>query len=261
VSEVAADAAYVRSLERGLAVLRALDAPPPGRTIADVSRATDLPRAAVRRALLTLQQLGYVRADNAHYRLTPRVLELGYAYLSSLEIGDLAQPHIEALSDELGEASALTVLDGAETVCVASAKPKRILTTSARVGTRFPAAATASGRVLLAALSPLDLDAVLGTGPLPRYTRRTITSQERLRAEIVRVRRQGYSLVDEELEDGLRATAAPIHDAAGTVIAAANVAANASRTTLDAVRNKILPQLLLTARRIEDDLRRSRPDA
>ncbi len=246
---------FVQSLERGLAVIRAFGAESPSLTLSEVARATGLTRAATRRFLLTLGDLGYVRTDGRRFELTPRVLELGYAFLSSISLPEVAEPHLERLVADVHESSSVSVLDGDDIVYVARVPTSRIMRVSINVGTRFPAYATSMGRVLLAAMEPAELDAFLGRAELVRLSARTITSEPKLRAELARVRRQGWAMVDQELEQGLRSVAAPIRDRGGQVVAAVNLSAHASRTTLDAVKRTLLPPLLATAERIEADLR------
>ena len=245
---------FVQSLERGLLVIRAFSAERPTMTLSDVARETRLTRAAARRFLLTLADLGYVRTDGRLFSLTPRVLELGYAYVASAGLPDVAQPHLEDLSARVHESASVSVLDGDDILYVARVATSRIMTVSIRVGTRFPAAATSMGRVLLADRDEPDIDAFLGRMRLEPLTRFTITDPARLRAELLRVREQGYAIVDQELEEGLRSLAAPIRDATGRVIAAANVSAQANRSSIEDVRRGLLPALLETAKRIEADL-------
>ncbi len=215
--------------------------PGPGQTLADVARGTGLTRAAARRFLLTLERLGYVRCDGRLFSLTPRVLELGYSFLSSMELPEIAQPHLQALVERVHESSSVSVLDGHEVVYVARVPAqRRIMTVTISVGTRFPAFLTSMGRVLVAGLSDDTLDAL---GP-----------PAELRKEIERVRVRGYAIVDQELEVGLRSVAAPIRDPSGTVVAAVNVSAHISRRTLEDVRTVLLPPLLETAAAIERDL-------
>ncbi|MGW4466429.1 IclR family transcriptional regulator [Micromonospora sp. NPDC004704] len=246
---------FVQSLERGLAVIRAFDAVHPQLTLSEVARATGLTRAAARRFLLTLVELGYMRTDGRLFSLRPRVLELGYAYLSSLSLPEVAQPHMEALVAQVHESCSMSVLDGDEVVYVARVPTKRIMAVAISVGTRFPAYATSMGRVLLAG-QPADwLAGYLDTAQLRPLTRRTITDPAKLRAALTRIGSQGFALVDQELEEGLRSLAAPIHGEDGSVIAALNVSAHASRGTSEVIRRELLPPLLATARRIEEDLR------
>ena len=245
---------FVQSLERGLSVVRAFSADAPELTLSDVARSTGLTRAAARRFLLTLADLGYVHTDGRMFALTPRVLELGYAYLSSLTLPEVAEPHLERLVAEIRESSSVSVLDDADVVYVARVPTSRIMTVSINVGTRFPAYATSMGRVLLAGLSPDELDAYFsGVTPM-RLSPRSTTSERSLRAELARVRAQGWAIVDQELEVGLRSIAVPIRDRNGRVIAAANVSAHASRRTTGDMERDLLPPLLATAARIEADL-------
>jgi IclR family pca regulon transcriptional regulator len=246
---------FVQSLERGLAVIRAFGADAPSPTLSEVARATGLTRAATRRFLLTLGDLGYVRTDGRRFELTARVLELGYAFLSSISLPEVAEPHLERLVAEVHESSSVSVLDGDDIVYVARVPTSRIMRVSINVGTRFPAYATSMGRVMLAGMPPGELDNFLARVELRRLSSRTITSESALRAELDRVREQGWALVDQELEDGLRSVAAPIRDRDGAVVAAVNLSAHASRTSAQAIRRGLLPPLLATAARIEADLR------
>lgn len=250
----AREAHFVRSFERGLAVIRAFDAEHPALTLSEVARTCELPRAAARRFLLTLVDLGYVHTDGRLFRLTPRVLELGYAYLSSLTLPDLAEPHLERLVTQVGESSSLCVLDGDAIVYVARVPTSRIMTETTTVGTRFPAHVTSVGRVILAQLPDEEIEARLARADLEPLTDRTIVSADRLRTELRRVRRQGYALVDQELEKGLRSVAAPVRDRDGTVVAAVNIPVHAGRNSVESVRRDLLPHLLATVARIEADL-------
>ncbi|MGC7096922.1 IclR family transcriptional regulator [Amycolatopsis lurida] len=245
---------HVQSLDRGLAVIRAFGADAPELTLSDVARITGLTRAAARRFLLTLADLGYVRTDGKYFSLTARVLELGYAYLSSMSLPEVATPHLERLSAEVHESSSVSVLEGGDIVYVARVAVSRIMTVSINVGTRFPAYATSMGHVLLAGLPDDRLDEYLAQARLDRLTAHTLTSEAALRAELAEVRGRGWALVDQELEEGLRSVAAPIRSREGKVVAAVNVSTHASRTTLDAVRDEMVPRLLAAAERIEADL-------
>ncbi|MEV2277027.1 IclR family transcriptional regulator C-terminal domain-containing protein [Nocardiopsis sp. NPDC049922] len=245
---------FVQSLERGLSVLRVFSAERPSMTLSDVARATDLTRAAARRFLLTLVDLGYVRTDGRLFYLTPRVLELGYAYVCSAGLPDVAQPHLEDLSARVRESASVSVLDGDDIVYVARVATLRIMTVAITVGTRFPAAPTSMGRVILAGFDDEALNSYLARADLPKLTRHTITDRARLRAELHRVRQRGYAVVDQELEEGLRAVAAPIRDASGRVVAAVNVSAQAGRSSFDDIHHRLLPALVETAALIEADL-------
>ena len=249
------DSDFVQSLDRGLAVIRAFG---PGRerlSLSDVARETGLTRAAARRFLLTLVKLGYVRSDGREFSLRPLVLELGYAYLSGLAMPEIASPHLEELVARVRESSSICVLDGQHIVYVARVPTKRIMTVAISVGTRFPAYATSMGRVLLAGMNPDDLEKYLSEADFEAFTARTVTDPDRLREIVREVGRQGYAIVDQELEEGLRSIAAPIHGAGNAVIAAINLSGHASRVSLAAMRAVLLPALLETAGRIEADLR------
>jgi IclR family transcriptional regulator, pca regulon regulatory protein len=251
---------FVQSLDRGLAVIRAFGPDRERLSLSDVAKATGLTRAAARRFLLTLVSLGYVRSDGRMFSLRPRVLELGYAYLSGLTLPDIAGPHMEELVARLHESSSISVLDGHQIVYVVRVPTKRIMTVAISVGTRFPAAATSMGRVLLAELSPAELENYLSKVKLDSYTSKTVTDTDRLREIVAEVARQGYAIVDQELEEGLRSVAAPIRGATEVGTAAINVSAHASRVSMTALRGEILPALLETVGQIETDLRAlSRP--
>ncbi|WP_338784417.1 IclR family transcriptional regulator C-terminal domain-containing protein [Streptomyces sp. DG1A-41] len=250
---------FVRSFERGLAVIRAFDAEHPALTLSEVARACELTRAAARRFLLTLADLGYVHTDGRRFRLTPRVLELGYSYLSSYTLPQIAEPHLEQLVARVRESSSLCVLDGDDIVYVARVPTRRIMTASITVGTRFPAYVTSVGRVILAHLPDEDVEVRLARAELKPLTARTITTPEALRTELRRVRRQGYAVVDQELEEGLRSVAAPVRDRDGDAVAAVNIAVHAGRNSVDSVRRDLLPHLLATVAGIEADLRITSP--
>ena len=244
---------FVQSLERGLSVIRSFDAENARLTLAEVAQRTGLTRATARRLLLTLEDLGYVSSNARHFSLTPRVLDIGYAYLSSLNIEQIAQPYLEALSERVNESVSVTVLDGADIIYVARVPTKRIMTISLGLGSRLPAHCTSMGRVLLAELSPAELAAIVPERLEPR-TEHTITDRASLETELADVRRQGWALVDEELEVGLRSLAAPLRDASDRAVAAMNVSTHAGRTTTDEIHDQILPAVLAVARDIGDAL-------
>ena len=245
---------YVQSLARGLAVIRAFDESRPEMTLSEVARATDLSRAAARRFLHTLAQLGYVWSDGRVFTLTPRVLELGFAYLSSVSLPEIAQPHLERLVSQVHESASVSVLDGDDIVYIARVPTSRIMTVSINIGTRFPAYATSMGRVLLANLPADELDPFLSRVRLDPLGPHTLSSPDELRQELARIRERGFALVDQELEAGLRSIAAPVRNRAGRVIAAANISSHASRTTGAEARENLLPPLLETTANIEADL-------
>lgn len=248
-------AGYVQSLERGLAVIACFSADRPRLTLSEVARQVGLSRAAARRALITLQTLGYVRSEGRDFYLTPRVLTLGYAYLSSLSLADVAQAHLTNLANEVHESCSASVLDDSDIVYVARAATKRIMTISLSVGTRLPAYATSMGRVLLAALRDDQLAVYLDNTTLAPLTERTIVDRDRLRTEVERTRTRGWCLVDQEFEAGVRSIAVPVHDAAGRVVAAVNTSAHATRVPLTTLQKSFLPKLRDCAAAIDAELR------
>lgn len=248
---------FVQSLARGLAVIRAFDASDPELTLSEVARATGLTRATARRFLLTLLELGYLRTDGKRFALTPRVLELGYSYLSGLSLPEVAQPYLEALSRELGESTSASVLDGGDIVYVARVPTRRIMTIGITIGTRFPAHVTSMGRVMLAALDPAALDAYFARLEPVALTAQTELDPAQLRQALDRARRDGWALVDQELEEGLRSIAAPLKRN-GAVVGAINVSTSASTRTLEHVRTVYGPSVVEAAGRISADLDRLR---
>jgi IclR family pca regulon transcriptional regulator len=248
---------FVQSLERGLAVIRAFDGVHRELGLSDVARITGLTRAAARRFLLTLVRLGYMTFSDGRFALGPRVLELGYAYLSSLTLPEVAQPHMETLVESVNESSSISVLDDTEVVYVARVPTRRIMSINLSVGTRLPAYATSMGRVLMAALPEAELEARLARIEVLPLSTHTITSSEELRTVLDRARKQGWAAVDQELEEGLRSLAVPIRGASGEVVAALNVSVHASRGSMTTLRRDFLPQAQRAAHAIEDDLRRA----
>ena len=248
------DGDYVQSLERGLSVIRAFDADHPKLTLSEVASATGMSRAAARRFLHTLVHLGYMHNNNGRFSLRPRILELGYAYLSSLTLPEVAMPHLEELVEQVRESSSVSELDGEDVVYIARVPTKRIMTVAISVGTRFPAYATSMGRVLLAAQPEPWLDNYLARTTLRGLTGHTITSPAELRQELHKINARGWALVDQELEEGVRSIAAPIRDAAGRAVAAINISTSAGRRSIDSIIDDLLHPLLTTAERIERDL-------
>jgi IclR family pca regulon transcriptional regulator len=244
---------FVQSLERGLAVVTAFDAEHPEMRLNEVAEATGLTRASARRFLLTLVELGYARLANGSFSLTPKVLDLGFAYLSGLSFAEIAEPHLERLVEELKESSSISVLDGLDIIYVVRVPTRRIMTINIAVGTRLPAYATSMGRVLLAALPDEELDRRLDQIELVAHTHRTVASKKALRAELAQVRHAGYAMVDQELEQGLRSAAVPIRDGRGGV-AALNVSAHATRVDMDELRDRYVPFALEAAAAIEADV-------
>jgi IclR family pca regulon transcriptional regulator len=249
----ALDHDVVRSLQHGLAAIGALGTPGRGRTASDIANELGLGRAATYRVLTTLCNLGYVCARAGRFELTPRVLELGYRQWSGGGLGEIAKPHLERLLDETGETCSISILDGDAILCVAGVMPNRLVGAVEQVGRRLPAYATAQGRVLLAALTPDELEAYLTTAQLRPLTRATITDHETLRRELTTARRHRWALVDEELEPGLRSVAVPIWRNQ-SVMAAAGIVVDTQRVSLTKLRRTLLPVLRVAADEISSQL-------
>jgi IclR family pca regulon transcriptional regulator len=229
---------FVQSLARGLAVIEAFGAERPELTLSEVADAVGLSRAAARRFLLTLVELGFARQTETRFALTPRVLRLGTAYLSGLGLPRIAQPHLERLSATVGESTSAAVLDGTDIVYVARVATRRIISVGITVGTRFPAFATSMGRALLAGLSPGELDAFFESADLTPPTGRTVADEKALRELLATVHQRGYAYNDQELAPGLRSIAAPVRDRTGRVVAAINISSTVER---DPVREFLEP--------------------
>jgi len=239
----AGGADFLEALARGLRVLEAFGRDRRWLTLSDVARLVDLPRASVRRILFTLVQLGYAETDGRLFRLTPRILTLAGAYLSSNGVSDIVQPALERLSDELGEACSAAVLEGADVVMIAHASPNRMLPVSAQVGFRLPALSSSLGRVLLAALPDGELDAILSRAKVRKLTPATVTAKAGLRRAIMATRADGFSLVDQEAEPGFRSISVPLRRRDGRIVAALNVGVHTERVPLEAMRTVFLPRL------------------
>jgi IclR family pca regulon transcriptional regulator len=238
---------FVQSFARGLLVIKTLGAAARPVTLSEVADASALSRAATRRILLTLVRLGYVGQDGRQFSLLPRVLELGYAYLSALGAPELAQPILNELAMRAGESCSMSVLDGDDIVYIARVPTRKIVTISLGVGTRLPAYVTSMGRVLLGVASVQRLQAVLAKGPFPARTTKTLTDPTRLAARIAQDHAQGYSVVDEELEIGLCSIAVPVLNAAGRAVAALNIGASRGAYTPADMEQRFLPLLQQTA--------------
>ncbi|MFJ2093691.1 IclR family transcriptional regulator C-terminal domain-containing protein [Streptomyces sp. NPDC087901] len=245
---------FIESLARGLTVLAAFGEGRDALTLTDVARATGLARATARRALITLEHLGYVATRGREHHLTPRVLALGYPPLSRATLPQIAQPHLAALTEQVRDSASLAVLVGDDVQYTGRVATRRIMNVNITVGTRFPAHATSMGRVLLAALPPKEREARLARTEPHALTPYTVTRPDELRATLDRVRADGYALVDEELEVGLRSVAVPLRDRRGTVVAAVNVAMHSSSRTLEECVTEVLPRLHAAAGHIEADL-------
>jgi IclR family pca regulon transcriptional regulator len=239
---------FVEALARGLSVLSCFDARQPRMTLTEIAAASGLARPTARRLLLTLQELGYVRAEGGSFVLTPRVLRLGMAYVNALGLWDIARPHMENLVASTKESSSMSQLDGSDIVYVARVAVPKIITLRVSIGTKFPAVRTSQGKVLLAALDETALKGVLAlpseAGLPPHADDRSMAD---IRDELRTVRARGWALADEELAPGIRSVAAPVRDGDGSVRAALNVTVHASETTVQTLVTEHLPKLLRTA--------------
>jgi IclR family pca regulon transcriptional regulator len=245
---------YLQSLARGISVLSALGADRRGLTLAEAAAATGLPRATARRSLLTAVRLGYAANDGQRFRILPRVLELGYARLDRLSLGEIAEPHLRRLVQTVHESASAAVLDGEDIRYVARVAANRIMSVDIMVGTRFPAFATSMGRVLLADLPAQARERFLDAARIKPLTRHTTTDPAALLEILDGVAREGYALVDQELEEGLRSMAVPVRDPAGAVVAAVNVSMHAGRTGAEQARTEVLPALRAAAQAVSADL-------
>lgn len=238
---------FIQSLERGLAVMTSFSKERRSQTLSEVAQSTGLTRATARRVLLTLLDLGYVHQSNRSFSLTPKVLDIGYSYLSSFKVVELAQQPMEELVEAVKESSSMAVLDHDDIVYVARVPTSRIMTIALAIGSRLPAYPTSMGRVLLAGLPDAELDEYIARTPFVRLTANTITDPADFRSTVQRVRAEGYALVDQELEEGVRSIAAPITSDDGRVIAAMNVSCHASRVTIERMRRELRPRLMEAA--------------
>ena len=246
---------YLQSLARGISVLSVLgEGGPRGLTLSEAAAATGLPRATARRSLLTSVRQGYVETDGHRFRILPRVLELGYARLGRLTIGELAQPHLERVVRTVHESASMAVLDGEDIRYVARAAAGRIMSVDIMIGTRFPAFATSMGRVLLADQTPAEREQFLRTARIRPLTRHTVTDHAELLRIVEGAAGNGYALVDQELEEGLRSMAVPVRDPSGAAVAAVNVSMHAARTSAAEARASVLPVLKAAAEAISADL-------
>ncbi|MBS0339944.1 MAG: helix-turn-helix domain-containing protein [Proteobacteria bacterium] len=242
--------AYVQSFARGLEVIRSFSARAPHQTLSEVAAATGLTRAGARRILLTLQTLGYVGSDGKLFSLTPRILDLGFAYLSSMPIWNRAEPVMEALVREVQESCSAAVLDATDIVYVLRVPTQKIMRINLGVGSRLPAWCTSMGRLLLSDLPEGELQARLEASSIEAFTKHTLTDREAIATRVQQARKQGWCVVNQELEEGLISMAAPITDRAGRMVAALNISGQANRTSAKVMQETMLPSLLAAARQI-----------
>jgi len=241
-------------LAKGLAVIRAFSRDHAALSLSDIARSARIPAATARRCLLTLEELGYVTRNGRDFLLRPKVLELGAAYLESMNIEQITKNHLEELARNTADSAALCVLDGVEIVYVARTSVRTLLRLEAHVGSRFPAHATSTGRVLLAGVSPERLHRYFQTAKLEALTEHTVTEPQKLRALIEDCRRNGYSAVEDELAYGVIALAVPVVDHHGRVVAALNSSSHSRRTTKTKLVRERLAMLQQVSRQISADL-------
>ena len=241
---------YVQSFARGLEVIRTFSAAAPQQTLTEVAGRSGLTRAGARRILLTLQTLGYVETDGRQFRLTPRILDLGFAYLSSMPIWNLAEPVMEGLVERVKESCSAAVLEGADIIYVLRVPTHKIMRINLGVGSRLPAYCTSMGRILLGSLPDEEIERRLAATELQARTQHTLTRAEDVLARVRQARDQGWCLVDQELEEGLISMAAPVVNRNGRVIAALNISGQANRSNAFDMQNRMLPHLLQAAQSI-----------
>ena len=242
---------FVTALARGLTVIRAFGPESPQMTLADIAKRVSLPRATVRRSLITLETLGYVASDGRNFSLSPKVLALGNSYLASSPFPRTIQPMLERLAESIGESCWAAILDDEEVLLVAGAKSNRMLSAGLRVGSRLPAYCSAFGRVLLSSYSDAELELYLSSIVLRRYTSRTNTDIATARKAVLEARENGYAIADGEVELGLCSLAAPITDIRGKIVAAVNTTAPSSRIRSAEMIERFLPHL----RRVAEEMR------
>jgi IclR family pca regulon transcriptional regulator len=253
-AEVRPGDAYVQSFARGLEVIRSFSASAPRQTLTEVAGRTGLTRAGARRILLTLQTLGYVESDGRLFALTPRILDLGFAYLSSMPMWNIAEPVMEQLVEQVKESCSAAVLEGADIMYVLRVSTRKIMRNSLGIGSRLPAYCTSMGRMLLAGLPDQEVLALLRSTPLEARTRHTLTEPEAVLAKVQQARRQGWCLVNQELEEGLLSLAAPVVNRAGRIIASINISGQVNRTSPRVMQDAMLAPLRDAAQLISQRL-------
>ncbi|HTU44915.1 MAG TPA: IclR family transcriptional regulator C-terminal domain-containing protein [Bryobacteraceae bacterium] len=246
---------YVQAFARGLSVIRSFGPNSAAQTLSQVAEATGLDRAGARRFLLTLEKLGYVRREGRSFHLTPHILEIGYSYLSTLPLRSIAEPVVRELVEDVSESSSVSVLDGSDIVYIVRVPVKKIMTITLSIGSHIPAYCSAMGRILLGGLSQSDLALALKNSVMTRYTRYTVTSRQEITKIVAADQSKGWSMCNQELEEGICSIAVPLVDREGAIIAAMNITANLSRTVPSEMVRKFLPRLKKAAERINASLR------
>jgi IclR family pca regulon transcriptional regulator len=248
------DKDFLTTFAKGLNVIRSFEPNSMSMTLTEVAKKNDLSRASARRFLLTMLKLGYVETDGNRFSLTAKVLELGYSYLSTLDVGGTVSTQLELVTQQLGESSSAAVLEGENIVYIARIPVRPLMAFNLQIGARLPAYATSMGRVLLSALPEEELDHLLAQSNLIQLTPNTLTSPSELKAEIAKVRVQGYAINDQELELGLRSVAVPVFNRNGKLRLTLNVSCHSSKTTVDRMISEFVPVLKDTAQRISMSL-------
>jgi IclR family pca regulon transcriptional regulator len=246
---------YVRAFARGLSVILCFGPNSVAQSVSQVARAVGADRAGARRFLLTLEKLGYVRRQGRFFQLTPRILDLGYSYLSTLPLRSVAEPIVRELVQEVNESSSVSVLDGADIVYVVRVPVKKIMTITLSIGSRIPAYCSAMGRILLGGLPKKQVVTLLKRSVITRYTRYTLTSPQDIMEAVATDHAKGWSMCNQELEKGICSLAVPLVDREGRIVAAMNITANLSRTTSSEMVSKFLPSLKRSADVINSALR------
>jgi IclR family pca regulon transcriptional regulator len=244
---------FIEALARGLEVIQTFRSSSGYLALTEVATLSNLPRPTARRILYTLEELGFVRIQDGLFTLTPKVLDLGTAFISSRSIWDITRTHLETLSRATGHSTSIALLEGSDVLYVSRVAVPKLVGLNASVGTRFPAYVTSLGKILLSSLSKQELDQVLSTPSLSGVTPANPPSRAQLESELREARARGWTLTDQQLAPTVLSIAAPIRDSQGLVVAAVNVNAHAYETTdKDLIAND-LPELLEAAANISKD--------
>lgn len=247
---------FIEAISRGLSVIRAFSAEYPALTLSQVAQEASLARPTARRILMTLQDLGYVRAEDSYFQLTPKVLELGMSYVGSLGLWDVARPHLKDLVSTTGESSSMSQLDGSDIVYVARVAVPKLIGLRVDIGTRFPAPPTSQGKVLLAWMEPEKVIELLTQPSSSPVVPVMQWKKQPFFDELQRVRTQGYAVANEELARGIRSIAVPVRDASGNVRAAMNTTVHAAETSVEELTGGHLRNLRQAAAAVEEDWKR-----